>query len=67
VADRTHIPGIRAALLAHRAKAVAEIADLEQRLTGLREYVRGLDEALPLLPERRRRRAAQAAPRKAAE
>jgi hypothetical protein len=67
VADRTDIPGIRAALLAHRARAVEHIAEHEAHLTGLREYVRGLDEALNLLPERRRRRAAQAAPRKAAE
>jgi hypothetical protein len=56
---RVDYASIRAALLDHRRKAEAQIAEGEERLTGLREYVRGLDAALDLMPERKRRKAAQ--------
>jgi hypothetical protein len=49
--DRPDYAGIRATLLEHRRLA-------EEQIAGLRERVRAIDEALTLLPERRRRRKA---------
>jgi hypothetical protein len=65
--DRPDYAGIRAQLLDHRRKAEAQIAETEARLTGLRERVRAIDEALDLMPERKRRRAAAVKRAEAAE
>jgi hypothetical protein len=66
--DRLDTAAIRAELQAHRAAAVADIEAKEHAAALLREYVRGLDAALKLLPERKRRRPKVAAvKREAAE